>query len=54
MTPSSGQMYCENQMELDGYVERIVREAPKYLEQDGYLQMILEWVQMRDRNGRTG
>ena len=34
-------------MELDGYVERIIREAPKYLEQDGYLQMILEWVQMR-------
>ena len=47
VTPSSGQMYCENQMELDGYVERIIREAPKYLEQDGYLQMIMEWVQMR-------
>jgi len=47
VTPSSGQMYCENQMELDGYVERIIREAPKYLEQDGYLQMILEWVQLR-------
>jgi hypothetical protein len=47
VTPTSGQMYCENQMELDAYVERIIREAPKYLEQDGYLQMILEWVQMR-------
>jgi SAM-dependent methyltransferase len=47
VTPSSGQMYCENQMELDGYVERVIREAPRFLEQDGYLQMILEWVQMR-------
>jgi SAM-dependent methyltransferase len=47
VTPSSGQMYCENQMELDSYVQRIIREARHYLEQDGFLQMILEWVQMK-------
>jgi len=47
VTPSSGQIYCENRMDLDQYVERIIREAPKYLEADGFLQMILEWVRMR-------
>ncbi len=50
VSPTSGQIYCENRMDLDQYVERIVREGPQYLEEDGYLQMILEWVQTRDQS----
>jgi len=47
VTPYSGQIYCENSMELDGYCRRLVREAPGYLNENGYLQMTCEWVQMR-------
>jgi methylase of polypeptide subunit release factors len=47
VTPSGAQMYCENGMELDGYCRRIVREAPAYLNEGGFLQMVCEWVQVR-------
>lgn len=47
VTPSADQIYCENEMELDQYCRRIVREAPAYLSEGGYLQMICEWVQVR-------
>jgi len=47
VTPSSSQIYCENTMELDGYCRRLVREAPRYLNENGYLQMTFEWVKLR-------
>jgi methylase of polypeptide subunit release factors len=47
VTPSSGTMYCENSLELDKYCERVIREAPAFLNEGGYLQMVFEWVQMR-------
>jgi SAM-dependent methyltransferase len=46
VTPTSGTMYCENSLELDQYCERVIREAPAFLNEGGYLQMVLEWVQM--------
>jgi hypothetical protein len=46
VTPSSGTMYCENNLELDKYCERVIREAPAFLNEGGYLQMVFEWVQM--------
>jgi len=46
VTPSGDQIYCENEMELDRYCRRIAREAPGYLNEGGYLQMVCEWVQM--------
>ena len=52
VTPSSGQLYCENSMELDGYCRRLVREAPAYLNENGFLQMELEWVQVRGQSWR--
>ena len=47
ITPSTGQIYCENSTELDGYCRELVRAAPDYLNEDGYLQITLEWVQLR-------
>jgi hypothetical protein len=46
VTPSTGQIYCENSMELDGYCREIVRTAPRHLNEDGFLQMTFEWVQV--------
>jgi methylase of polypeptide subunit release factors len=47
VTPSSGQLYCENDMELDQYCRRVVREAAQHLTDGGYFQAVLEWVQVR-------
>jgi methylase of polypeptide subunit release factors len=47
VTPTAGQMYCENGMELDAYCRGLVRAAPNYLNEDGYLQITFEWVQVR-------
>lgn len=47
VTPSAEQIYCENEMELDQYCRRIAREAPAYLNEGGFLQMVCEWVQVR-------
>lgn len=46
VTPSSNQMYCENPMELDGYCRRVIREASGYLNEGGFFQAVLEWVQV--------
>jgi predicted RNA methylase len=50
VTPSADQIYCENEMELDQYCRRIVREAPAHLSEGGYLQMVCEWVQVRGQS----
>ena len=50
VTPSAGQMFCENSMELDGYCRELVRAAPEHLNEDGYLQITFEWVQVRGQS----
>jgi methylase of polypeptide subunit release factors len=47
VTPTHGQLYCENSMELDLYCRGVVREAPGYLTEGGFLQMVFEWVSVR-------
>ena len=47
VTPSSGSIYCENQMELDGFCRALVRATPAHLNEGGFLQITLEWVQVR-------
>jgi len=44
ITPTTSQIYCENPMELDGYCRGLVRAAPEYLNEGGYLQITFEWV----------
>ena len=52
VTPSTGQIYCENSMELDGYCRELVRSAPRYLNENGFLQISFEWVQVRGQSWR--
>jgi len=47
ITPTSGQMYCENPMELDQFARRVVREAAGHLTEGGFFQAILEWVEVK-------
>jgi methylase of polypeptide subunit release factors len=44
--PSTGVLYCENPMELDGFCRRVAREGAALLNEGGFLQMTLEWVQI--------
>jgi hypothetical protein len=46
VTPGSSQMFCENSMELDFYCRRVVREAAQHLNEGGYFQALIEWVQV--------
>ncbi|HXB72179.1 MAG TPA: methyltransferase [Candidatus Acidoferrales bacterium] len=50
VTPSYTELYCENQMDLDQYCRRVVREAPQYLNEGGFFQAVLEWVQVRGQS----
>jgi hypothetical protein len=50
VTPSTGQIYCENSMELDGYCRELVRAAPGYLNENGFLQITFEWVQVKGQS----
>jgi len=47
VTPSAEQVYCENSMELDGYCRELIRAAPRHLNENGFLQITLEWVQVK-------
>ncbi len=46
ITPQQGYMFCDNSMELDGLCRRLVKEAPEYLNEGGYMQMLCEWAQV--------
>ena len=46
ITPQTDYMFCDNPMELDGLCRRLVKEAPAYLNEDGYMQMLCEWAQI--------
>ena len=49
VTPSCDRLYCENRMNLDGYCRRTVQDAAMHLNEDGWAQMTLEWVEVRDQ-----
>ncbi len=44
--PSSGVMYCENPLELDGFCRHVAREGAARLNEGGFLQMTFEWVEI--------
>ncbi|HUD12635.1 MAG TPA: methyltransferase [Terracidiphilus sp.] len=46
ITPQQGYMFCDNPMELDGLCRRLVKEAPAYLNEGGFMQMLCEWAQV--------
>jgi Methyltransferase small domain len=45
LAPVSGLLYCDNAMELDGFVESLARSAPPFLQENGVFQMLCEWVE---------
>ena len=47
VTPSVHHIYSDNSMELDGFCRMLVRQAPEHLNDNGYCQMMVEWVQVQ-------
>jgi methylase of polypeptide subunit release factors len=46
ITPQTDYLFCDNPMELDGLCRRLVKEAPAYLNEGGYMEMLCEWAQI--------
>jgi methylase of polypeptide subunit release factors len=46
VTPSVRHVYSDNDMELDGFCRMLVRQMPEHLNENGYCQMMVEWVQV--------
>lgn len=46
ISPSESFVYRDNAMELDTFCGVLVGEAPAYLNDGGYLQMLCEWVEV--------
>jgi methylase of polypeptide subunit release factors len=46
ITPRNDFTFCDNPLELDQLCRQLVREAPNYLNQDGYMQMLCEWAEV--------
>ena len=50
VTPSVRHVYSDNSMELDGFCRTLIRQAPEHLNENGYCQMLVEWVQVRGQS----
>jgi len=50
ITPSSQYLFCDNPLDLDQLCRRLAREAPTYLNEDGYFQMLCEWAVVRGQS----
>jgi methylase of polypeptide subunit release factors len=48
--PTSGMLYTENKIDLDGFVESLARTASDYLEEDGEFQMLCEWAELESES----
>jgi len=52
VTPASRILFCENPMELDLFCRKLAREAPAYLNEGGFFQMLCEWVELKGQSWR--
>ncbi len=50
ITPQADYMFCDNPMELDDLCRMLVRQAPAYLNEGGYLEMLCEWAQVKGQS----
>ncbi|MGB6475152.1 MAG: methyltransferase [Candidatus Sulfotelmatobacter sp.] len=50
ISPSNRHSFCDNSMDLDQLCRRFVKEAPEYLEEGGYFQVLCEWAQIRGQS----
>lgn len=46
LSPAKKFTYSDSPLELDGFSRKLAKEAPEYLEDGGFFQMICEWAQM--------
>jgi SAM-dependent methyltransferase len=46
LLPSSDLLYRDNPLDLDGFAQKLVRQAPHFLNEGGFFQMIFEWVEI--------
>jgi SAM-dependent methyltransferase len=46
MLPANDILYRDNPMELDAFVEKLIRQVPHFLNEGGYYQTILEWAEI--------
>ncbi len=44
--PTGGYLFCDNPMDLDQLCRRFVKEAPAYLHEGGYFQVLCEWARV--------
>jgi SAM-dependent methyltransferase len=47
ITPASQYLFCDNPLDLDQLCRQLARQAPAYLNEDGYFQMLCEWAEVR-------
>jgi len=52
VTPTVRRVYSDNSMELDGFCRSLIRQAPDHLTENGYCQMLVEWVQLKGQPWR--
>ena len=52
VTPSVRRVFSDNSMELDGFCRMLIRQAPKHLNENGYCQMLVEWVEVQGQPWR--
>ena len=52
VTPTVRRIYSDNSMKLDGFCRTLVRQAPAHLNENGYCQMLVEWVQLKGQSWR--
>jgi methylase of polypeptide subunit release factors len=50
LLPSGDFLYSSNPLELDGFAENLVRQAPRFLNEGGFFQMIFEWVEVEGQS----
>jgi SAM-dependent methyltransferase len=50
ITPAAKYLFCDNALDLDQLCRLLAREAPSYLNEDGYFQMLCEWVEVRGQS----
>ncbi len=46
ISPGGRYLFCDNPMDLDQLCRRFVKEAPVYLHEGGYFQLLCEWAQV--------
>lgn len=52
ISPSESAGYRENPMALDGFLQRLLRQVPRYLEEGGIFQAVCEWVEIDGQDWR--